>query len=95
MVEGIRCIQSKVDFSLSITVTCEHTTTAGKQVLTNKANKNANSQCLCDKLSCDHARSEQLRKVVEGIKCIQPKFDSQITMTVASKHISVAGQQVV
>ena len=68
--------------------------TVGKQVSENSASQNDKSQCICNKLYCDHVWKEQVRQVVDGIWCISPKFKPQIIQTVALMHIYTASKQV-
>ena len=95
MVEGIMCIQPWLNSQMLITATSKYISAAGKQGVVNTACQNANHQCICNKLYRGYALSEQVRKMVDGIVCIQPRFDSQMLVAVACEYTSAAHKQVV
>ena len=56
--------------------------------------QNEHNRGICNRLYRGHAQNEQFMYVVEGIKCIQPKFNSQMLMLGASIFRSAAVKQV-
>ena len=90
VVEGIRCIRLQFNSQVRMTVASKYLLAAGKQVYANSACCNANCKRISDMLRCGRAWSELLPQVVKGIRCIQPKFDSQMHVTVASMYKSAA-----
>ena len=49
---------------------------AGNQVSGKSEGQNENSMCICDKLYCEHALTEQVPQEVDGIRAIAKKLTS-------------------
>ena len=79
---------------MPLTVASMLISAAGNQVIEKSAGQNDQSQSICDKMYTGNAWSEHLLYVVEGVMCIQPKFDSQMLMALASMFITAAVNQV-
>ena len=94
MVEGVRCIQPLFSSQMLMKQASKYITAAGKHVSDSLEGPNDKTERISAKLYCGHARSDLLPQVVEGVRCIQPLFSSQMLMTVASKYVSAAGKHV-